>query len=434
MEPADAPAGAWRGVVRGALLCGTFAALGLFIRGPFLVQLHNAAKGWAHAAAVGAAALGPLLVCFRLILWFRYRSAPAATWVEAVPLTVIIPAYNEGAMVLRSIESVATADYPRDRLRIIVIDDGSTDDTWEHVHRAASRHPGLVTAIRFPRNRGKRAALEAGFRSARGEVVVTIDSDSVIEPGSLLAMVGPFRNPRVGAVAGKVAVYNRRSGLLPRMLHVRFLVSFDMLRAVQSVYRTVYCCPGALAAYRSTVVRDVLEEWRGQSFLGVSCTYGEDRALTNYILERGYDTVYQSSAVVHTLVPTTFAKLVRMYLRWERSHVREQIRFARIVWKRPLAPRLLALFDGLLMGLRYPLGYLATFLFITVSLNDPAAILRILAGIAIGALLHLLVSLRSDRSEDFLYGVLYAYFAAFTLFWLFPYAALTVRSRSWMTR
>src|SRR5207248_509911 len=81
--------------------------------------------------------------------------------------------------------------------------------------------------IRFDQNYGKRAGLEAGFRRARGEIVVTIDSDSVIDRGSLLAMAGAFRDPRVGAVAGRVAVYNRTSGLLPRMLDVRFLLSFD---------------------------------------------------------------------------------------------------------------------------------------------------------------------------------------------------------------
>ena len=168
-------------------------------------------------------------------------------------LTVIIPAYNEGEMVARSIESVVHARYPRERLEIFVIDDGSADDTWRHIQRVAERYPDVVTPLRFARNRGKRAALEAGFRRGRGEIMVTIDSDSVIEPDTLLAMAGPFRNPRVGAVAGKVSVFNRGDGLIPRMLKVRFALSFDFLRAVQSTYGTVYCCPGALAAYRSRV-------------------------------------------------------------------------------------------------------------------------------------------------------------------------------------
>lgn len=132
-------------------------------------------------------------------------------------------------MVGQTIDSIALADYPRDRLEIFVIDDGSKDDTWDHIFAAAQRHPDLVTPVRFTENRGKRAALEVGFTRAKGEIAVTIDSDSVIEKQTLLEIAGPFRNPKVGAVAGKVAAFNRRSGIIPRMLHVRFILSFDSI-------------------------------------------------------------------------------------------------------------------------------------------------------------------------------------------------------------
>ena len=287
------------------------------------------------------ALLGFGLLTFRTVMWLRYRPFPSADEWEAPILTVVIPAYNEGAMVKNSIESVATARYPRDRLEIFVVDDGSKDDTWEHIQAAAASYPGLVTTVRFEKNRGKRAALEAGFRRARGEIVVTIDSDSVIELQTLLAITGPFRNGSVGAVAGKVLVYNRHEGIIPRMLHVQYILSFDFLRVVQSTYNTVYCCPGALSAYRTKVVRKVLDMWMRQTFLGQPCTYGEDRSMTNFILAEGYDTVYQRTAVVHTNVPRTYMQLCRMYLRWDRSYIKEEIRFARIVWKRPLLTRLI---------------------------------------------------------------------------------------------
>ncbi|MDE2085583.1 MAG: glycosyltransferase family 2 protein, partial [Xanthomonadaceae bacterium] len=128
------------------------------------------------------AGMGLLMLLYRTLLWFRYRTPPVATMDDAPTLTVIIPAFNEGEMVARSIESVASARYPRGRLEIFVVDDGSRDDTWVHIERAAARFPGLVTTLRFPQNRGKRAALEAGFRRGKGEVMVTIDSDSVIDP------------------------------------------------------------------------------------------------------------------------------------------------------------------------------------------------------------------------------------------------------------
>lgn len=378
--------------------------------------------------------IGLSMLVIRTALWFRYRPFDAATYDSAPTMTVVIPAYNEGAMVEQSIESVVAARYPRSRLQLVVVDDGSTDDTWAYVQRAAARHPGVVTALKLERNQGKRAALAAGFRAARGAILVTIDSDSVIEADALLAMAGPFRDRCVGAVAGKVAAYNRDRGFISRMLHVRYVLSFDLQRRVQSTYRTVYCCPGALAAYRASVVREILEPWLAQRFLGVPCTYGEDRALTNAILERGFDTVYQGSAVVHTLVPNSYTGLCKMYLRWDRSHVREEIRFARIVWKRPPVPMLFAVVDKLIVNLGIAVGWIGIVTLAVIAASNPMVLVPVLLAIGVGAGFSMLYYLYTERSMRFVHGILYAYFAFFTLWWIFPYAIMTVRSRSWMTR
>jgi hyaluronan synthase len=291
-----------------------------------------------------------------------------------------------------------------------------------------------VSALRLERNQGKRAALAEGFRRAQGDIVVTVDSDSEIERQTLAAIAGPFRDPRVGAVAGKVVVHNRRAGLIPRMLHVRFVLSFDFLRSAQSFFRTVYCCPGALAAYRMTVVRQVLPQWEHQRFLGTECTYGEDRAMTNWILAAGYDTVYQRSAVVRTLVPETYTRLCRMYLRWDRSYIREELHFARVVWKRPPLWRALAMYESTVTNLRFPVAYLSIALLLAHAVRDPASILRMLVAIMVVSLVYVLYYLRSERSWDFVFGILYAYFSFFALTWIFPYAALTLRARGWLTR
>lgn len=380
------------------------------------------------------ASMGILLLIFRTFLWFRYHPFSSADMAEAPFLSVIIPAYNEGAMVENSINSVATAQYPNGRLEIFVVDDGSKDDTWKYIQAAAQHYPHLVTPVRFLKNKGKRAALEAGFRQARGEIVVTIDSDSVIEPQTLLAIAGPFRDSSVGAVAGKVMVYNRYEGIIPRMLHVRYILSFDFLRAVQSTYRTVYCCPGALSAYRASVVKKVIDPWMHQTFLGQPCTYGEDRSMTNFILSQGYDTVYQQTAIVHTNAPLTYMKLCRMFLRWDRSYIKEELRFALIVWKRPFLPRLISIFDQLITNLRFPVSYFSLVLVIALTVADPFTLLRLLFVMGMTSLLNMLYYLHSEKSWDFIYGVFYSYFAFFSLFWIFPTAIFTVRSRSWMTR
>lgn len=426
-------------MLRGGILLGLALVVHVTVVGRLFQPLLRAGEvgAWARLIVRPSllwAMMGVLLLIFRTVLWFLYRPSPAVRLEDAPSMSVIIPAYNEGPMVRKSIDSVASALYPHGRLEIFVVDDGSVDDTWEHIAQAASRYPDLVTTIRFPRNRGKRAALEAGFRRARGEIVVTIDSDSVIQPGTLLAMAGPFLDPKVGAVAGKVAVYNRAQGLIPKMLRVRYILSFDFLRAVQSAYGTVYCCPGALAGYRVSVVRQVLDAWKQQTFLGTQCTYGEDRALTNFILEQGFNTVYQRSAVVHTVVPRTYQKLCRMYLRWDRSYVREEIRFARILWKRPAGALLISLFDKVITNLRYPVAYTSLVLLVIHSVQDPVTIIRLMFAIGLVSAFNMLYYLHSERSWDFVYGIFYAFFSFFTLFWVFPYAAATVRSRAWMTR
>lgn len=426
-----------------ALIGAIFACMGALayaaVATPLLKPLLESAarEEWSRLTVrpmVIWVAMGILLMLVRTVFWVRYRPFPAATLEDAPMLTVVIPAYNEGEMVEQTIASVATALYPADRLEIIAVDDGSTDDTWKYLRRAARRFPGRVSTVRLEKNCGKRGALAEAFRRARGEVVVTIDSDSVIEPGTLLAIAGPFRDARIGAVAGKVAVHNRRASLIPRMLHVRFVLSFDFLRSAQSIFRTVYCCPGALAAYRFSVVREVLDHWEQQSFLGVRCTYGEDRALTNFILGAGYDSVYQRTAIVHTLVPETYRKLCKMYLRWDRSYIREELRFARIVWRRPPLWRALAIYETTVTNLRFPAAYLSIALMIVHAVEDPTAILRMLLAIMIVSTIYVLYYLRSERSWDFVFGILYAYFSFFALTWIFPYAALTVRARGWLTR
>jgi hyaluronan synthase len=402
---------------------------------PLLMSVQEAR--WARllvSPSILWAIMGTVFLAFRTVLWVFYRPSAPASFESAPSITVIIPAYNEGPMVRKAIYSVLAAHYPRQKLELFVVDDGSRDDTWSYIRSALVEYPDMITAVRFPSNRGKRAALEQGFRRARGEIVVTVDSDSVIEKKTLLEIAGPFRDPRVGAVAGRVSVFNTGQGIIPRMLKVRYILSFDVIRAVQSTYATVYCCPGALSAYRTAVVRQVLDEWMNQTFLGARCTYGEDRSLTNYILSKGYDTAYQRTAQVYTVVPQTYRKLCKMYLRWDRSYIRETIRLGRIIWKRPVWSRLISFIDLAITNLRYPLGYLNLALLVALSIREPAIVLRLFCVIGLFSLLNMLYYLRSERSWDFVYGIVYSYFSFLGLFWVFPYAFLTVRSRSWMTR
>jgi hyaluronan synthase len=370
----------------------------------------------------------------RTILWASYKPHPLAEGL--LPnLSVIIPAYNEGAMVEKAVYSVAASDYPAERLEIICIDDGSRDNTWLYIQRAQKRYPLLVKALRFPENRGKKAALYAGFTRGRGEVFVTVDSDSVIEPDALRHLVAPLQqDAQIGAVAGNVKVYNRHRSLIGKMQGVRF-VNLDYLRAAQSRYRTVICTPGSLSAYRRDALLPHLEAWLHQTFLGAACPHSEDRALTNFILRGGYYTCYQRTAVVYTLVPETYKGVCNMYLRWERGNVRESaVQLGYLFTRYRPKHRLLPIVEFFLAQLEYPLTLLFFALLLASVAVYPPLLFKMLALLGIGSLLNLIYYLWLERDLEFVYGIIYSYYAFFLLPWIYPYAFVTVRDRHWLTR
>jgi len=371
----------------------------------------------------------------RTILWWRYKPYPLPS--GPLPrVTIIIPSYNEGAMVEKAIYAAAASDYPPDRLEIICIDDGSTDDTWTYLDRARQRHPGLIKAIRFPKNRGKKEALYAGFTRGRGQFFVTIDSDSIIRPDTVRQVIAPMlRDPQVGAVAGNVKVFNRARCLMARMLAVRFVLAFDFLRASQSMYGCVTCTPGALSAYRAQVLRPILGKWRRHTFMGLPANIGEDRALTNFVLRQGYFTVYQRSALVHTVVPETYRGLCRMYLRWDRSNFREnwvQLKFIFSNYRKQ--HWFLPIVDFFITQIEFPLTYLFLGMLLLSFFIYPIVMVKFFAGLGVFTLVWMYYYIHQERDMEFIYGILYSYFAFFFLNWVQPYAFLTVRNDRWLTR
>ena len=421
----------------GAFLSVTWApwANGVFTRGgPALA--HWLAGYLFHP--IGAIVLvQALFVGMQSLLWQRYRPfvaphPPSPAWPR---VSVVIPAFNEGAMVERSIRSVARSDYPAGRLEILVVDDGSRDDTFFHMQRLRRQYPELVRLLRFDGNRGKRAALEVGFRAATGDILLTVDSDSEVEPSTVREMVAPFlADASIGAVAGRVAVLNRDS-LVSRMLEVQYSLAFDFARAAQSTYRAVACCPGALSAFRRELVVPFLEEWTGQKFLGRPVNHGEDQALTNIVLRQGKDTVYQRTAVVHTLAPTTYRGMTRMFVRWDRSYIVEGLSFAKFMFTRYRERhRVLPVVTFVVTNLRIAIFCWGLIALPSVFREDAGSALHGAIALSLGALFSAAYYLRIERSFRFVYGALYAGYSVLLLQWVLPWALVTVRDERWGTR
>ncbi len=418
------------------LLCCFVAA---YKYGSFSGYLHLFSR---HSYATPLVALGSIFTLvvlgfqvLRTYLWCRYK--PYALASGPLPkVTIIVPAYNEGAMVEKALHSAVASDYPADRLEIICIDDGSKDDTWVYIDRAQKRFPHLIKAVRFPKNQGKKEGLYAGFSQGQGDFFITIDSDSVISPDTVKQVIAPMmQDSRVGAVAGNVKVYNRFRSIMARMLAVRFVLAFDFLRASQSVFGFVTCTPGALSAYRRSAIMPILEDWRSQTFMGAPATIGEDRALTNYVVRHGFYSVYQRTAKVHTVVPETYRGLVKMYLRWDRSNFRESwVQLSFLFKKYRKRDRLLPILDFFVTQFEFPLTYLFVGLLFLSIISYPVLAVKFFAGLGVFTLVYMYYYIHQERDSEFVYGILYAYFAFFALYWVQPYAFITLKNDRWLTR
>ena len=240
------------------------------------------------------------------------------------PVAIVVPAFNEGEAVARTIHSCLSLDYPADKIEVVVINDGSTDDTWDNMVGAAAEYPaGAVRCVDLGSNQGKRAAMAAGIRATSAEILVFVDSDSMPAPRAVRHLVQGFANPRVGAISGLTYVRNAEVNLLTRMQAARYYVSFQLLKAAESVVGAVACCSGCFAAYRREAIVDLLDGWEHQRFLGVECTYGDDRALTNQMLRQKWIAIYDSCAEAWTDAPHEYPKFFRQQLRWKKSWARE---------------------------------------------------------------------------------------------------------------
>ena len=374
---------------------------------------------------------------WRIILFLQYKPAAPCSNARLPEVTVIVPAYNEGRQAFDTIESIVKSDYPAEKMTIVGVDDGSVDDTWAWLKKAAMAFPERVKLFRQPENRGKRHALYRGFKYGKGDIFVTIDSDSNVEPQTLRHLVSPFvRDSKVGAVAGNVRILNRREGVIPKMLEVSFAYSFDFLRAGQSVINSVMCTPGALSAYRSEVVKQVLSEWIAQRFCGRPANIGEDRAMTNLILKSGYRVHYQKDAVVYTTSPITISKLWKMLLRWARSNVRETLVISKFVFGKFRQEGATGLRINVLMGImNLTIGQIMRLSGIVLLVYLPVVVgPKMVFGAAIASSAPGLFYAIRYKSNQAFWAIPYSYLWMICLAWISTYALVTPHKTGWMTR
>jgi poly-beta-1,6-N-acetyl-D-glucosamine synthase len=247
-----------------------------------------------------------------LEIMFKRRDAPTRPEYRedaGLPMvTLVVPAYNEGLVIQPALRSLLLLDYPN--YEIVVIDDGSTDDTYEKAMVVAKESRTIRIRVITKRNGGKAEALNTGMSVARGEFILNMDGDSKLTSNTLRVCIRHFENPRVGAVAGNVKVLNREN-IWSNIQALEYVEGLAMARKAQSFMRVVNIIPGPLGMFRKSVLQQV----GGYDH----DTFAEDCDLTLKILMRGWHIAYEPTAIAWVETPSRLLDLLKQRYRWTRG-------------------------------------------------------------------------------------------------------------------
>jgi cellulose synthase/poly-beta-1,6-N-acetylglucosamine synthase-like glycosyltransferase/peptidoglycan/xylan/chitin deacetylase (PgdA/CDA1 family)/spore germination protein YaaH len=246
---------------------------------------------------------GRALIIGLLALAEKLRPDPPPLPNPPPDVTVLIPAHNEESVIVQTVKSVLASDLTD--LRVIVVNDGSSDRTGELLDGNFGRDPRVHIIHQV--NRGKAAALSRALNEAHTDFVITIDADTEVEPNAIGKLLRHFADEKVGAVAGNVKVGNR-SRWLTRWQALEYITSQNMEKRAFDLLNCITVVPGALGAWRKKAI---------EAAGGITAdTVAEDADLTIAIRRVGWHVDYDEEAIAWTEAPETPAVLIRQRFRW----------------------------------------------------------------------------------------------------------------------
>jgi peptidoglycan-N-acetylglucosamine deacetylase len=265
-------------------------------------RIMHAIQEFLWAFMIVATALVVIRTLIVIYLAYRFRRSSPTDFAE--PASVVIAAYNEGKVIAATLQSLLKTDY-QGELEVIVIDDGSGDDTAAEVEKVAATD-ARVRLIRQD-NRGKARALQRGIAAAKHELIVFIDADTHCQRHTLRYLLAPFGKPDIGGVSGHAKVGNLRS-FIARCQSLEYTVGFNLDRRAYTRWNCITVLPGAISAIRKTAV----DRAGGLSL----DTLAEDTDLTLSLHKQRLRIVYVPAAVAWTEAPETVRALSRQRFRW----------------------------------------------------------------------------------------------------------------------
>jgi hyaluronan synthase len=348
-------------------------------------------------------------------------------------VSIIIAAKNEEQGIFKTITTCVNSLYPG-KIECIIIDDGSTDGTKNEIERAEKFYGSdKIKLIVFPKNKGKREAMSIGINSSLHEIIIFVDSDSFLAPDAIKHITEHFlENKNIGAVAGNTKVENINKNYLTKMQSIQYAVSFDVYKASESVHHAVTCCPGCFSAYRKIAIKPLVNAWKEHEFLGSKSTFGDDRGLTNFVLQ-GWSIIYCEKAKATTIVPEKFRTYWRQQLRWKKSWIREGVFASTFMWKRTHILASIAFYINFSFPILGPI-LAGSVLFHSIKTNNPLIFIIFMLGfILLGMVFSIFVKLNFN-AKNWMYMPLASLLFVSCFIWQMPWALITLRKTHWGTR
>jgi len=261
-------------------------------------------------------------------------------------ITLLVPAHNESVSIKKTIISILENNYPNKE--IIIIDDHSTDDTFEQANEFAKK--GLIRIFKRREGKGsKAAAINFGGVYATGDVLMIMDGDTLIERNVLKQIAKYMDDPKVAAVAGNVRILSGDGGIrniLTRSQSYEYVIAFELGRRVRNIMNILVIIPGAFGAFRKEMAKKV--------GLYDKDTITEDFDLTIKVFKTGQKVLFISDAIAWTFCPTTWKGWFRQRLRWTHGQMATLLKHKDIITSKNVVYKnlfILAVFDMLFMDI-----------------------------------------------------------------------------------
>lgn len=414
--------------------------------------------------------LMPLMTIIPLIgAWILYRN-PANGTIGNELVSVIIPIYNQRNLIKTVIDAIFGSTYKN--IEVIAVDDGSNDGTNRMLDDLVKKYKDL--RVIHKHREGKRKAIADGFYISKGDFVIFVDSDSVMDKFAIMEIMKTFSaNPKVGSVTGNIRALNVNKNIITKMQDALFNASCNINKAYESAFKSVTCCSGALSAYRRNVISNFIPLWMKTVTQGGG---GDDRELTSYVIAPNnskkqlltalspsglkdkllnitlnYDdsedrllsahslvkneSLFVASATVYVEGQETFKRLAKQQIRWKKGFLRTNFYLSTYFWKNRHPLAFIMYYLDLMTGLTQPLIILTIVIYEPFIIDQFWAPIYFMFGLIFSGIAYAVdTKIRTPDSKTWIYLIPMNLVTTFVFSWLLLVALWQYKQNSWLTR